>query len=98
MSKSLKITVLVDAATVSTDDPEFRDPGGKKMTEYHVIEALRLLGHTVSVIGVFDNLESMIHDLKANEPDLVFNAGGISILSASWNCSNCLIPGPDLKD
>ena len=73
MKKSLNITVLVDAATVPVEDPEFRDPAGKKMTEYHVIEALRLLGHTVSVIGVFDNLESMIQDLKTNEPDLVFN-------------------------
>jgi D-alanine-D-alanine ligase len=73
MKRSLKITVLVDAATVTTEDPEFNNPTGKKITEYHVIEALRLLGHTVSVIGVFDNLESMIHDLKAIKPDLVFN-------------------------
>ncbi|MHC4929170.1 MAG: ATP-grasp domain-containing protein, partial [Planctomycetota bacterium] len=48
MSKSLSITVLVDAATVPTEDPEFHHPEGKIITEYHVIEALRLLGHRVS--------------------------------------------------
>jgi D-alanine-D-alanine ligase len=73
MSKPLNITVLVDASTVPAEDPEFREPAGKKMTEYHVIESLRLLGHKVSVIGVFDNLESMISDLRALEPALVFN-------------------------
>lgn len=73
MSRTFKITVLVDASTVSIEDPDFKDPTGKKTTEYHVIEALRLLGHEVSVIGVFDNLESMIQDLKAIHPNLVFN-------------------------
>ncbi|MFZ9023359.1 MAG: D-alanine--D-alanine ligase family protein [Anaerohalosphaeraceae bacterium] len=73
MSKPLSITVLVDAATVPTEDPEFHHPEGKIITEYHVIEALRLLGHRVSVIGVFDNLESIIRDLKKIQPDLVFN-------------------------
>ena len=73
MSQSLKITALVDASTVPAEDPEFRDPKGKMITEYHVVEALRLLGHRVSVIGVFDNLESIIRDLKQIQPDLVFN-------------------------
>ena len=73
MSKSLKVTVLVDASTVPGEDPEFRSPEGKTITEYHVIEALRLLEHHISVIGVFDNLESIIHDLKEIQPDIVFN-------------------------
>ena len=73
MSKSLKVTVLVDAATVPAGDPEFMSPQGKQITEYHVIEALRGLGHEVSVIGVFDNLETIIRDLKEIQPDVVFN-------------------------
>jgi D-alanine-D-alanine ligase len=73
MSRPLKITALVDASTVPAEDSEFREPEGKKITEYHVIEALRLLGHQVSVIGVFDNLEAIIRDLKEIQPDLVFN-------------------------
>lgn len=73
MRKALKITVLVDASTVPAQDPEFKDSAEKKLTEYHVIEALRLLGHEVSVIGVFDNLEALIQDLKSTKPDLIFN-------------------------
>lgn len=73
MTRKLTITVLVDAATVPADDPQFQDPTGKAVTEYHVIEALRMLGHTVSVIGVFDNLEEIVHRLTENRPDLVFN-------------------------
>ena len=73
MRKSLKITVLVDASTVPADDPEFLSPEGKAITEYHVIEALRVLGLNVSIIGIFDNLESMIHELKRIQPDLIFN-------------------------
>lgn len=73
MKKSLKVTVLVDASTVPAEDPEFMEPQGKQVTEYHVVEALRILGHQVSVIGVFDNLESIIRDLKAIRPDVIFN-------------------------
>ncbi|MDH4203146.1 MAG: ATP-grasp domain-containing protein [Phycisphaerae bacterium] len=73
MSKSLKVTVLVDAATVPADDPDFMAPEGKQITEYHVVETLRILGHQVSIIGVFDNLESIIRDLKEIKPDVVFN-------------------------
>ncbi|MCD6174620.1 MAG: ATP-grasp domain-containing protein, partial [Planctomycetes bacterium] len=73
MGKSLKVTVLVDASTVPTEDPGFLCPKGKMITEYHVVETLRILGHRVSVIGVFDNLEAIIRDLKEIGPDLVFN-------------------------
>lgn len=73
MTKKLNITALVDFASIPDDDPEFHDPTGKAVTEYHVIEALRQLGHTISVIGVFDNLEEIISRLKKIEPDLVFN-------------------------
>jgi D-alanine-D-alanine ligase len=73
MTQKLNITVLVDYASIPDDDPEFHDPTGKAVTEYHVIEALRQLGHQVSVIGIFDNLEEMISKLKEHKPDLIFN-------------------------
>ena len=73
MRKSLKVTVLVDAATVPADDPEFMSPEGKSITEYHVVEALRILGHQVTAIGVFNNLESIIRDVKTIQPDVIFN-------------------------
>lgn len=73
MIKKLNITVLVDFATVPVNDPQFLDPTDQSSTEYHVIEALRHLEHEVSVIGVFDNLEEIIANLKEHRPDLVFN-------------------------
>ncbi len=73
MTRTLKITVLVDYATVPENDPQFHDPAGKAITEYHVIESLRHLHHDVSVIGIFDNLEELISTLKEDKPDLVFN-------------------------
>ena len=73
MRKSLKVTVLVDASTVPSEDPDFLSPEGKTGTEYHVVEALRMIGHHVSIIGVFDNLESIIQNLKEIQPDVVFN-------------------------
>ena len=73
MTRTLKITVLVDFATVDDNDPQFHDPADKTATEYHVIESLRHLHHNVSVIGIFDNLEEMIAKLKENKPELVFN-------------------------
>ena len=73
MNRILKITVLVDFSTVPEEDRQFHDPADKMSTEYHVIESLRHLHHDVSVIGIFDNLEEMIAELKENKPDLVFN-------------------------
>lgn len=73
MTRKLDITVLVDYASIPENDPEFLDPTGKAVTEYHVIEALRHLEHTVSVLGVFDNLDEIVRHLKEHKPDLVFN-------------------------
>lgn len=73
MSRKRNITVLVDYATIPADDPDFRNCNGKTITEYHVIDALRRLGYTVSVIGIFDDLGNMIGRLKEQKPGLVFN-------------------------
>lgn len=73
MKNILSVTVLVDAATVPADDPDFLDPSDEQITEYHVIEALRLLGHKVSIIAVFDNVGEIISQLKELSPDIVFN-------------------------
>lgn len=73
MAAALKITVLVDMSTVPADDPDFLHPEGKMITEYHVIETLRVSGHGVSIIGVFDNLETIIRNLKEIQPDIIFN-------------------------
>ena len=73
MKKKLNITVLVDIAEIPPEDPDFLAPKGKQSTEYHVIGALRKLGHNVSVLGSMGNIEEAIIQLKEQEPDLVFN-------------------------
>ncbi|MBN1123381.1 MAG: hypothetical protein JXA82_00140 [Sedimentisphaerales bacterium] len=73
MIKQLHVTVLVDEGTISSEDPEFTGMPEEPMTEYHVVEALRILGHRVSIIGVYDDLQGMIGKLQQQSPDVVFN-------------------------
>ncbi len=73
MKKKLNITVLVDQGEIAPADPEFLNPTEKPITEYHVINELRLLNHNVSVLGADKDVEVMSRGLKKNEPDLVFN-------------------------
>lgn len=73
MARQLSITVLVDPATVPEEDPQFKDPPDTPITEYHVCEALRLLGYHVTVIGADHDIASVARRLKEQDPDLVFN-------------------------
>jgi D-alanine-D-alanine ligase len=73
MKQSLTIAALVDRGTIQEDDPQFENMEGKTLTEYHVIEALRHLGHDVRAIGVFDDIHTVIQELQDTSPDLVFN-------------------------
>ncbi len=69
----MHIAVLVDPATIPVEDPEFRDPADKPITEYHVCDALRALGHRVTVIGAEYDIASVARTLTERSPDLVFN-------------------------
>lgn len=71
-AKSLHITVLVDAGEIPPQDPNFEEIG-KAVTEYHVIQTLREMGHTVTICGFAEPLEEMIQFFKDAKPDLVFN-------------------------
>ncbi len=73
MKKKLNITVLVDIGEIPPEDPDFLISKGQESSEYHVIGALRKLGHNVSVLGTMENIEEAIIQLKEQEPDLVFN-------------------------
>jgi len=73
MSRRLTIVVLVDPATVPPDDPQFRNPPSTPITEYHVCEALRALGHRVSVLAADYDVASVITRLTEEDPDLAFN-------------------------
>lgn len=73
MKKKLNVTVLVDDAEIPAGDPEFLSPPEDATTEYHVIEALRTLGHNVFVLGAVRDIGVVIAGLKEREPDIVFN-------------------------
>jgi D-alanine-D-alanine ligase len=72
MKRKLNITVLVDKWTIPAQDPEFTQEA-KSTTEYHVIQTLRELGHSVSILGSEDDIAIIVTTLKEKKPDLVFN-------------------------
>lgn len=72
MKPLLKVTVLMDAAAMPADDPDFAGDV-EATTEYHVVTALRELGHQVSILGVHRNAEIVVTTLVERKPDIVFN-------------------------
>ncbi len=72
-TRKLDIVVLVDVATIDPDDPDFRISPDEPVTEYHVIESLRELGHTVRVVGAINDVPGLADVLTRPRPDLVFN-------------------------
>lgn len=73
MKPALRITVLMDAACIAAEDPEFHSDATSGSTEFHVVNALRNLGNEVFVLGVKDNVQSFVTTLQEQNPDLVFN-------------------------
>ena len=73
MSGKLKITFLADAGVIPGSDRQLEGDPEEIITEYHVVEALRHLGHTVSVVGVHDDIRAIVDAITSQEPQLVFN-------------------------
>ena len=73
MKKQLNVTVLVDATTVPADDPDFTGHPEVPTTEYHVVDALRSLRHSVSILAVADDIAVIVQSLTEDKPDIVFN-------------------------
>ncbi len=69
----MNVTVLVDEWTIPSGDPEFTRQPPKPMTEFHVIDALRSLGHSVRTVGVSSDIAALVHHLTSQPVDLVFN-------------------------
>ena len=73
MSQRLHITVLVDSAEITKDNPNFEVRPEVPTTEYHVISALRNLGYEVFVLGAVSDIGKIVKTLTEQKPDLVFN-------------------------
>jgi len=71
----MRIVVLIDPETFHSDDPAFEGKNEDilKQMEFHVIEALRFMGHDISVV-VFDrDIPLTIQRINKANPELVFN-------------------------
>ena len=42
-------------------------------TNQHIMSALEKLGHEPKILGIFDDLDPLLHALRENKPDVVFN-------------------------
>ena len=73
MKNSLRVTVLMDAACLPDTDPDFSPDVRDPSTEYHVVTTLKELGHSVSILGVWNDVEAVVRGLKEQDPQLVFN-------------------------
>ncbi len=51
---------------------EFADPDNM-YTEKDVFEALKLLGHEVALLGIYNDLVPLFEEIKENPPDVIFN-------------------------
>jgi D-alanine-D-alanine ligase len=51
---------------------EFADPDNM-YTEKDVFEALKALGHEVSLLGIYNDITPLFDEIKENRPDIIFN-------------------------
>lgn len=74
-SKKLKILLLFDFAYPPPKDHDYSEY--LKSEEFEddrfMIRTLEKLGHEVEIMGLFDDIESLIDRIKVSQPDLVFN-------------------------
>lgn len=73
--KSLKILVIFDLAEEAPFTQDYSESLKTEdwKTENDVITTLLDLNHEVRLLGLFDDISPLIHELKNHPPDLVFN-------------------------
>lgn len=73
--KKLNVMVLFDTAGTPPENQDFAADLKTEAwkTEAHVIAALERLGHTVSMVGAYDDVNVITHGLRKYKPDVVFN-------------------------
>ena len=79
MRKKLKILLLFDSPYSKPRGydfvEEFKDPDW--MTEDNVYKALLNNGHQVSLLGIYNDINILLEEIKGNEPDLIFNLADV---------------------
>lgn len=71
----MKIVALIDPETYAADDPQFEQGLDHVLSqlEYHVVEALRILGHNVEVMPFELDILETVRKIETSKPDLIFN-------------------------
>jgi hypothetical protein len=71
----MRILVLIDLEAADDCDPQFKGPKTQETAavEWHVVSALRQLGHDVGVLPLEEQRARAVRSLKNADADLVFN-------------------------
>lgn len=75
MSKAEKVLLLFNAEGPTTLDQDYTEDLKKKdwETEADILKALNQLGHTTSLLGLFDDAEILFEKIKQFQPTIIFN-------------------------
>ncbi len=77
MNKKLEVLVIFDTAGTPPKDQDFskelKSEDEDWYTEIDVIDALKQLGHNVRMLGVYDDVNLIVEEIKGKRPDIVFN-------------------------
>lgn len=73
MKKKLDVTVLFDDDAYCPNDPDFEKTDTEDSVEHDVIQALRRLGHRLTLVRVGGSVAPLVRRLTENPPDVVFN-------------------------
>lgn len=75
MSKTERVLLLFNAESPTVLDQDYTEDFKKKdwQTEADILRALTELGHTVSLLGLFDDSEILFHKIKLFQPTVIFN-------------------------
>lgn len=73
--KKLKILVIININDELPANYNFNEYLKNKYwkTARHVVQGLKKLGHQVKILGIYNNFEILINEIKLNKPDVVFN-------------------------
>lgn len=83
----LKVLVLFDSAGTPPEDQDFTEQFKKEdwACEAAVVEAIKKLGCEVNTLGIYDDINLLIKEVRENRPDVVFNLTEIFLGKASFD-------------
>ncbi|MFQ5953324.1 MAG: hypothetical protein ACE5JK_08015 [Candidatus Omnitrophota bacterium] len=83
----LKVLVLFDSAGTPPQDQDFSEEFKKEewFTEAAVVEALKVLGHEVRTLGIYDDVNLVLQEVSEHKPDIVFNLTEVFLGKASFD-------------